>query len=119
MVTGFAVLFSQPSEAELAEKPRPPLVRAAERKAPEPAKAFAPPQSAAATSGRVVNQGPATSPAAGNAERPKQQLATQSVRKKKTAKPASPPFEPETPTLGYGPSEWPPRKFVFPLDPGW
>jgi hypothetical protein len=120
MVTGFSVLFSQPTETSSAAKAPPPLIRAADRKAPEPPKAFAPPQSAAATPGPAVNPVPADPLALSNAKRAKQ-LASQSVRKKKVANPAAPAAtpEPDTATLGYGPSEWPPRKFIFPLDPGW
>lgn len=113
-VAGLSVLFS-PSDADAIAKAKPPLVRAAKKPA-EPPKATASPQSAAATiPGPVINPVPADPSRANNEARAKQQ-ASQSARKKKAAKPA-PPREPASATLGYGPSE--PRKFIFPLDPGW
>lgn len=123
MVTGFAVFLAQPPEAGLAAKPRPPLVRSADRKA-EPSKAMSPQSTAAPAPGPVINHAPADALRLNNEERAKQPTASQPARKKKVAKPAPapPPREPDaaTPdsaTLGYGPPE--PRKFIFPLDPGW
>jgi len=114
-VAGLSVLLS-PSEIGSTAKAPPPLIRAADRKAAEPPKAFAPSQSAAASAlGPVINHMPTDPPRLNNAEQAKNQVALPTVRKKKVAKPA--PREPDTATLGYGPSE--PRRFIFPLDPGW
>lgn len=136
MVTAAALFFAKPSgESVVAEKPRAPLVRAADRqaaealKAPAPSKAAPSPQSAGgAPTASAINRPAAPAPQAKAAE-PAQRLASQLARKKKGAKPApapsssppsppSPPPEEEGATLGYSPSEKP-RKFVFPFDPDW
>ena len=122
MVAAFALFFARPADSEVAQKPRPPLVRAAERQAAEALKvAPAPPQSAAAPAVSAANPAPAKPPQLKAAESAKP-LAGQPARKKKVAKPAtapaSPPRDDNSATLGYSPSEQP-RKFVFPLDPDW
>ena len=123
MVTAAALFFSKPADNLMAQKPRPPLVRAAERQAAEALKvAPASPQStAAAPAVSAVNRTPANAPQLKAAESAKP-LASQPARKKKVAKPATPPASPprddDNATLGYSPSEQP-RKFVFPLDPDW
>jgi hypothetical protein len=132
MVTAVALFFAKPADDGIvAEKPRPPLVRAADRQAAEAAKTTAaektktavPPQSAnGVPTVSAVNRSPAASPQLKAAE-PAKRLAGQPARKKKVAKPASAPSSPSPPreeegaTLGYSSSE--PRKFVFPLDPDW
>lgn len=122
MVTGAALFFAKPPESAMAQKPRPPLVRAAERQAAEALKAApAPAQStAAAPSVSAVNRPPAVPPHLKAAEQTKK-LTGESVRKKKVAKPETappPPRDGNSATLGYSPSEQS-RKFVFPLDPDW
>jgi hypothetical protein len=123
MVTAAALFFAKPSDSAMAQKPRPPLVRAAERQAAEALKvAPASPQStAAAPSVSAVNRPPPVPPQLKAAEQTKK-LTGESARKKKVAKPAtpttSPPRDDNNATLGYSPSEQP-RKFVFPLDPDW
>ena len=123
MVTAVALFFAKPADSEVAQKPRPPLVRAAERQAAEALKvAPAPPQSTPPRPrSPAVNRAPANPPQLKAAESAKP-LAGQSARKKKVAKPATPPASPprddNSATLGYSPSEQP-RKFVFPLDPDW
>jgi hypothetical protein len=115
-VAGLAVLLSGDPEAAAAAKPRPPLVRAADRKA-DSAKATASPQSATPPIGPAVNLMPANPPRLNNAARAKELAGRQASRKAKVAKPV-PLLPDETATLGYNSSE-PRRRFVFPLDPGW
>jgi hypothetical protein len=126
MVSAIALFFAKPSDSVTAERPRPPLIRAADRQAAEALKAApATPQStAAAPSVSAANRPPAAPPQLKAAESAKP-LAGQPARKKKAAKSAtSPATAPSSPrddnsaTLGYSPSEQP-RKFVFPLDPDW
>lgn len=129
MVTAAALFFATPTDSAVAEKPRPPLVRAADRQAAEAAKtaaaekakAAAPPQSGSGVpTVSAVNRPPAAPPQLKAAE-PAKRLVGQPARKKRVAKPAptpsSPPRQEEGATLGYSPSE--PRKFIFPLDPDW
>ena len=126
MVSGAALFFAKPSGSVTAEKPRPPLIRAAERQAAEALKvAPASPQStAAAPSVSAVNRPPRCRRNL-RPRNPPRPLASQPSRKKKVAKSAtspatapSPPRDDNSATLGYSPSEQP-RKFVFPLDPDW
>jgi hypothetical protein len=120
MVSAIALFFAKPSDSVTAEKPRPPLIRAAERQAAEALKvAPAPRQStAAAPAVSAANRSPAPPPQLKAAEQTKK-LTGESARKKKVAKPTtSPPRDDNNATLGYSPSEQP-RKFVFPLDPDW
>jgi hypothetical protein len=137
-VAGLSVLFA-PSEM-LTPRSAPPLVRAAERKAPAPkpepapqpkAAAAAPPaEPASAPATPAVNPAPAVPAQSNNATRAGEQTAAQPAkpaRKKKIVKKPAPLREADTTTLGYGPSEFqqryapsePQRRFIFPLDPGW
>ena len=119
-VVSVSTLVSSPSEtaeAPSAAKAPSKLVRAAERK-PDASKAAVSPQSAAAPLGPAVNHMPANPPRLGNAERAKKQAqSSQPARKKMIARPASREPESATDTLGYGPEQ--PRRFIFPMDPGW
>jgi hypothetical protein len=127
-VAGLSVLLA-PSDMLTARSSAPPLVRAADRKAPQSAKSEAVPQvrivapapanQPSLPLGPAAKQSPANPSQASNAAPPKEQVAAQPVRKKKIAKKSAPSLrEADTTTLGYGPSE-PQRRFIFPLDPGW
>ena len=126
MVTAAAVFFSKPADNVMAQKPRPPLVRAAGGRPPEALKvAPAPPQStAAAPAVSAVNRTPAPPPQLKAWESAKP-LAGPSARKKKVAKsatsPATPPASParddNNATLGYSPSERP-AQIRFPARSG-
>jgi hypothetical protein len=135
-VAGLSVLFA-PSEM-LTPRSAPPLVRAADRKAPAPkpepspqpkAAATPPAEPASAPAAPAVNPAPAATQS-NNATRAGEQIAAQPAkpaRKKKIVKKPAPLREADTTTLGYGPSELqqryapsePQRRFIFPLDPGW
>ena len=130
-VAGLSVLLA-PTDMLTARSSAPPLVRAADRKAAQPAKPEAFSQV------RIVAPAPANQPpslaltpaakpwpavpteAKNAAQATAQTAATSSVKKKKVAKKAAPPpqREADTATLGYSPPE-PQRRFIFPLDPGW
>ena len=128
-VAGLSVLLA-PTDMLTARSSVPPLVRAADRKAPQPAKPdvtsqvriVAPtnqPPSLSLTP--AAKAGPAVPSEAKNAaQATAQTAATSSVKKKKFAKKAAPTpqREADTTTLGYSPPE-PQRRFIFPLDPGW
>jgi len=128
-VAGLSVLLA-PTDMLTARSSVPPLIRAADRKAPQPANPDA------ASQVRIVAPAPANQPPslsltpaakpwpavpseAKNAAQA-QTAATSSVKKKKIAKQAAPTpqREADTATLGYSPPE-PQRRFIFPLDPGW
>ena len=129
-VAGLSVLLA-PRDMLTARSSVPPLVRAADRKAPQPAKPEATSQM------RIVAPAPANQPpslsltpaakpwpavpseAKNVSQATAQTAATSSLKKKKIAKKAAPASrEADTATLGYSPSE-PQRRFIFPLDPGW